>query len=162
MHMISRSSMPGFSRRGRTILAALLWYVSAVVLLFEGFGLLRQAMSMQADPLWPLLAQVGAVLIGGIMIRFIVSKACRKLLATLEALPQRRWWQCCRPGFLLLLCSVLVLGRYLSIAVQGHYPGLIAMATLDLSLATALLGSSYVFWRRPASPGLLEQEQRSP
>ena len=67
-----------------------------------------------------------------------------------EDFEQPRFWQFYRPGFLLFLCAMIVLGRYLSVSAQGSYAGLLGMSTLDLSLATALLGSSYVFWQTPA------------
>ena len=46
---------------------------------------------------------------------------------------------------------MIMLGRYLSQSAEGHYVGLLAMAILEISLGIALLGSSYVFWKEPAT-----------
>ncbi len=137
------------SARSLKILAAALWYSGGLVLLLKGGSLLWQAMDLRQGLAWPALGVISAVLIGSLKVRFIFSNSCRKNLRRIEALPQPRLWQFYRPGFLLFLCAMIVLGRYLSVSAQGNYVGLLGMATLDLSLATALLGSSYVFWQVP-------------
>lgn len=131
------------------ILAAVLWYSGGLVLLFKGGSLLWQAVALRQGLAWPVLALISALLIGSLKVRFIFSKSCRNNLRRIDQLPRPRWWQFYRPGFLLFLCAMIVLGRYLSLSAQGNYAGLLGMATLDLSLATALLGSSYVFWQAP-------------
>lgn len=135
------------SARSLKILAAVLWVSGGLVLLLKGGSLLWQAVDLRQGLAWPALAVISALLIGSLKVRFIFSNSCRKNLRRIEALPTPRWWQFYRPGFLLFLCAMIVLGRYLSISAQGSYAGLLGMATLDLSLATALLGSSYVFWQ---------------
>jgi hypothetical protein len=50
----------------------------------------------------------------------------------------------------LALAVMIATGATLSRLDHSNYPFLIAVATLDLSLAVALLGSSYVFWKRRA------------
>ena len=50
----------------------------------------------------------------------------------------------------LALAVMIAAGATLSRLAHGHYPLLIAVATLDLSLAVALLGSSTVFWKQKA------------
>jgi len=43
---------------------------------------------------------------------------------------------------------MIITGATLSNLAHGNYPLLIAIAALDLAIAVALLGSSYVFWER--------------
>lgn len=140
------------SPRTLKLLAAVLWYVGGVVLLAKGISLLGQAIALRNDVIWPIVAVVVGFSVGCIKVRYLFSRACRKNLARIEALPRPQLWQFYRPGFLLFLMAMILLGRYLSESAQGHYGGLLAVATLDLSLATALLGSSYIFWQTPALP----------
>ena len=51
---------------------------------------------------------------------------------------------------LLFLAAMIIIGSTLSRMAHGNYPFLIAMVTLDYSLATALFGSSVVFWKQQA------------
>ena len=44
--------------------------------------------------------------------------------------------------------SLVLTGATLSRLAHGNYTALIAVATLNLSLATALLTSGFVFWKR--------------
>ena len=149
------SDLPGsatlfsVSARSLKLAAALLWYVGALVLLTKGFALLTLAMSLQAGWFWPAAALVCALLLGSLKVHYIFKPACRKNLQRIAGLRDARLWQFYRPGFFLFLCAMIVSGRYLSTSVQGSYAGLLAVATLDLSLAIALLGSSYVFWQTP-------------
>ena len=149
------SDLPGsatlfsVTARNLKLLAALLWYVGALVLLTKGSTLLTQAMSLQAGWFWPVAALAAALLFGSLKVHYIFKPACRKNLQRIAGLRYPRLWQFYRPGFFLFLCAMIVLGRYLSTSVQGSYAGLLAVATLDLSLAIALLGSSYVFWQTP-------------
>ena len=46
----------------------------------------------------------------------------------------------------LFLAAMIILGGTLSGLAQGNYAGLVAMAVLDFSLATALLASGRLFW----------------
>ena len=63
------------------------------------------------------------------------------------ALSEPKIWQFYRTGFLLFLAAMIIIGSTLSRMAHGNYPFLIAMVIVDFSLATALFGSSYVFWQ---------------
>lgn len=140
------------SPRSLKILAALLWYSGGLVLLTKGLGLLTAAIGLQAGWAWPAVVLASALLIGSLKVHYIFKPSCRRNLQRIAGLRDPKLWQFYRPGFFLFLCAMIVLGRYLSSSVLGSYAGLLAVATLDLSLATALFGSSTVFWQAPTQP----------
>ncbi len=132
-------------------LAALVWYIGGIVLLIKGSSLLMEAKLLQPDKHWPWTAAIVALLIGGIKAKFLFSKSCRKNLVRIAGLDQPKLWQFFRPVFFLLLLLMILIGAALSNLARGNYPFLLGRATLDLTIAIALLGSSYVFWQRTPS-----------
>jgi hypothetical protein len=138
------------SIRTLNILAALVWYVGGLVLLLKGGSLLLEAASIKPQLLWPWLTMVAGPTIGLVKARFLFSKSCRKNLARIELLKQPKLWQFFRPGFFMALVVMILAGATLSRLAHNNYPFLIGVALLDLSLAMALLGSSYVFWKQKA------------
>ena len=141
-----------FSASTRTlkILAAVLWYSGAIILLTKGTTLLLEADSLQPGRYWTWLTIVLGLSIGGLKVKFIFRRACEKNLARISLLSAPKIWQFYRPGFLLFLAAMIIIGSTLSRMAHGNYPFLITMATLDFSLATALFGSSFVFWKQQA------------
>jgi hypothetical protein len=133
------------------ILAALVWYIGGIVLLIKGSNLLLEAELLQPDKHWPWTAAITALLIGGIKAKFLFSKSCRKNIARIAALDQPKLWQFFRPVFFLFLLLMIMTGAALSYLAHGKYPFLLGIAALDFTIAIALLGSSYVFWKR--TPG---------
>ncbi len=138
-----------FSASTRTlkILAAVLWYSGAVVLLSKGTSLLLEADALQPGRNWTWLTVALGLSIGWLKVIFIFRRACQKNLARISLLGEPKIWQFYRTGFLLFLAAMIIIGSTLSRMAHGNYPFLIAMAILDFSLATALFGSSYVFWQ---------------
>ncbi len=130
------------------LLAALLWYSGAVILAIKGTGLLLAADTLQPGRHWIWLTVVFGLCIGWLKVIFIFRRACQKNLARILLLSEPKIWQFYRPGFLLFLAAMIILGSTLSRMALGNYPALIAMATLDVSLATALFGSSTLFWKQ--------------
>ncbi len=110
-----------------------------------------EAELLKPDQHWPWTAAIVAVLIGGINAKVLFSKNCRKNLARIAALDQPKIWQFFRPVFFMLLFLMILVGATLSNLAHGNYPFLLAIAALDLAIAIALLGSSYVFWQRTPS-----------
>ena len=96
---------------------------------------------------WTWAAPIFAVMFGGIRARFLFSNSCRKNLARIAALDQPKIWQFFSPVFFILLSLMILAGAALSNIAHGNYPFLLGMAALDLTVAVALLGSSYVFWK---------------
>jgi hypothetical protein len=142
--------MPAVSARSLNILAALVWYVGGIVLTLKGGSLLVEAASLRPGLVWLWLSVGAALLAGGLQARLLFMRNCEKNLARIAALEQPKVWQFFKPSFFLFLALMVLLGATMSRLAHGHYPWLIAVATVDLSLAVALLASSYVFWREKA------------
>jgi len=136
------------STRTLKILAAVLWYSGAIVLLTKGTTLLLEADALQPGRNWTWLTVVLGLSIGWLKVKYIFRRACQKNLARISLLSEPKIWQFYRPGFLLFLAAMIIIGSTLSRMAHGNYPFLIAMVILDFSLATALSGSSYVFWQQ--------------
>ena len=138
------------STRRLKILAALVWYVGGIVLLLKGSSLLVEAEALKPEQNWLWLAAVAGLFLGGLKARLLFSASCRKNLDRIAALERPKLWQFFRPGFFVMLTVMILAGATLSRLAHNNYPFLIGVGTLDLSLATALLGSSYVFWKHKA------------
>ncbi|HSR32286.1 MAG TPA: hypothetical protein VLY63_17120 [Anaerolineae bacterium] len=142
--------MVNVSARTLNILAAAVWIIGGFVLLRKGGSLLVEAEVLQPDQVWPWLAAIAALFLGGLKGRSLFSKSCRRNLDRIAALERPKIWQFFRPGFFLALAVMIATGVTLSRLAHGNYPFLLAVGTLDLSLAVALLGSSYIFWKQKA------------
>jgi hypothetical protein len=136
------------STRTLKILAAAVWYIGGIVLLLKGGSLLFEAAELKPHLGWPAAAVVAGLLIGGLKGRFLFSKSCERNLARISRLQQPRIWQFYRPWFFPALLLMILTGATLARLAHGDYAFLMAVAILDLSIATALFASSYVFWKR--------------
>ena len=128
------------------MLAAITWYVGGVVLAAKGASLLIEAHDLRPGQCWVWLSVGVGLLAGAAKARYLFSKSCRKNLARIDRLTQPKIWQFYRPGFFMFLGLMIALGVFLSKMAHGNYTLLLCVAGLDFSIATALLGSSYVFW----------------
>ncbi|MBL3528247.1 MAG: hypothetical protein JMN27_03255 [gamma proteobacterium endosymbiont of Lamellibrachia anaximandri] len=128
-------------------LAALVWYIGVVVLLIKSTGLFLEAARSGADPLWVMLAILCGVVIGWIKAKYLFIKVCNRNLKRIDALKQPMLWQFYRMRFFVFLALMVSLGAYLSKWAQGDPQMLIAVAVVELSIATALFVSSHCFWR---------------
>lgn len=138
------------STRTLNTLAAFVWYVGGITLLIRGSTLIGSAHSIHPHQYWPWVAAVGGPVIGSLRAISVFSRSCRKNLARIAALDQPRVWQFFRPHFFAALIVMIGAGVTLSHVAQHHYPLLIIVATLELSIACGLLVSSYVFWQQKA------------
>jgi hypothetical protein len=138
------------STRTLNILAAFVWYAGGIVLLLKGGSLLVEAHSLKPEQEWLWLAAVVGPFIGGIKAMFLFSKSCQNNLTRIGALDQPRFWQFFRPWFFVALIVMILGGASLSRLAHNNYVFLISVGILDLSIAVALLGSSYVFWKQKA------------
>ncbi len=126
-------------------LSAIVWYTGAAVLLMKGGSIMREAFALKPDKLWPWLSIAVGLIIGGLKAKFLFSQSCRKNLNRIDTLKNPKVWHCFRPWFFVFLAGMIMTGAVLSEAAHNNYPFLIGVATLDFSIAVALLGSSYVF-----------------
>lgn len=138
------------STRTLKLLASLIWYSGFIILFIKSSGLLLDAESIKPNQLWTWLAIFSGLLIGAIKARYLYSRLCIKNLNRINALKQPKLWHFYRLRFFFFLFLMIVLGRFLSQIAHDNYPILIIMAIVELSVATALLGSSYCFWRTPS------------
>ena len=134
------------SYRSLKILTALFWYTGGVVLILKGTGLLFKAAELKPHPVWLWLAAFAGLSIGTLKAIFLFSRSCQKNLARINALTHPKIWQFFKPGFFAFLLLMIVAGATLSQLAQNNYSFLISVAILDFSIATALIGSSYIFW----------------
>ena len=135
------------STRLLRLLASLVWYSGAIVLSFKSSRLLIEAYNISPNLLWIWLAVLGGLMIGAIKARYLFKRLCIKNLKRIDALKNPRLWQFYRTGFFFFLLAMIILGSFISQLAHGNYPMLITMATIEVSLATALLGSSSCFWQ---------------
>jgi hypothetical protein len=138
------------STRTLNILAALVWYVGGIALLLKGGSLLAEAKALRPEQHWPWLAAVAGAFTGSLKAKFLFSKSCQKNLTRIAALNRPKIWQCFRPGFFMVLTVMILAGATLSGRAHNNYTFLVGVAILDLSIAIALLGSGYVFWKQKA------------
>ncbi|UCH85465.1 MAG: hypothetical protein JSW50_07195 [Candidatus Latescibacterota bacterium] len=136
------------TKRTLTILAGITWYVGGIVLLLKGGSLLLEARTLRPDTPLPQLAVLGGLCIGGVKAWLLFRKVCKKNLARIAALTRPRIWDFYRLRFYLFLALMILTGAVLSRWAHGNFSSLIGVAVLDLSIGTALLTSSYVFWKK--------------
>ena len=136
------------SRRTLTTLAAIVWHIGGIVLLLKGVSLIGEADSLRPEQNWQWTFVVAGLLLGLLKARFLFSKFWHKNATRIDTLDEPRLWQFFRPGFFLMLAVMILAGATMSRLAAGHYQSLIGVATLDLSLAMALLGSGLIFWRQ--------------
>ena len=140
--------MLSVSRRTLYFLAAIVWHIGGIVLLLKAASLLQEANALRPDQNWLWIFVPVGLFFGLLKARFLFSRFCHKNLARIDALEQPQLWQFFRPRFFLMLTVMILVGATMSRLAEGHYRSLIGVATLDLSLAIALLGSGLIFWRQ--------------
>ena len=138
------------SKRTLNILAALVWYIGAFVLLVKGTRLLAAAHSLNPVLIWTFSAAIAGMTIGSLKARFIFTNSCRKNLNRIAAIAEPKIWQFYRPQFFLFLGLMIAAGATLSRMAVDNYGMLIGVTILDYSIGVALLASSYVYWQEGA------------
>ena len=136
------------SARTLIYLSAVVWYGGCVVLLFKSWALLTEALFLRPDSAWPWGVVVIGVVLGGLKARYLFSGVCEKNLQRIQSLEQPKFWQFFRKRFFFFLLVMIVLGISLSRGAHHDYVFLLCVAALDLSIGVALMGSSYMFWKR--------------
>ncbi|MCP4716060.1 MAG: hypothetical protein GY868_13165 [Deltaproteobacteria bacterium] len=133
------------------IMAAIIWYCGGVVLTLKGGVMLKEAFVLDPGYGWIVLTALCGVGLGLIKAKFIFSHALTKNLKRIAELGLPVYpWQCYRLGFFIFLAVVITLSKFMTDWAAGHFLYLLLIAALDLSIATALLSTSFLFWRKPA------------
>ncbi|HIJ26588.1 MAG: hypothetical protein HOI61_08650 [Gammaproteobacteria bacterium] len=127
-------------------LAAMTWYLGGTILLLKARSLLSESTLIEPESSAFIWSMVCGLSIGLLKARYLFNKSCRHNLARIQQLQQPRLWQFFRPRFFLFLVLMVLLGTLLSRMAHGNFNLLIGVATLDLSLATALFTSGTLFW----------------
>ncbi|NQV49238.1 MAG: hypothetical protein HQ507_01980 [Candidatus Marinimicrobia bacterium] len=130
------------------LLAALVWYSGVFFLLSKGAELSNDAQELEPEKWGKTLAWMGGILVGIVKTRFIFLRSCRKNLARIDGLKAPKIWEFYRIQFFFFLGLMILTGGFLSRTAQGHHAYLVAVAMLDISIGTALLLSSQLFWKQ--------------
>ena len=123
------------------LLAFITWITGGVVLFFKGYSLFAEAAGLRPGAEVNSLPFFIALPVGGLKARYLFLHAWLKNLARIDALENPRLWQFFRVGFFIFLFSMVTLGAWLSGWAAGNYGKLIVVASMDLTLSVALLGS---------------------
>ncbi len=146
--MLSCKLMYNTSRHTLKLLASLVWYSGAVVLFYKSSRLLLEAHSINPDNFCIWLAVLAGLIIGAIKAKYLFKRLCKKNLKRINALEQPKLWNFYRMRFFFFLLAMIILGSFISRLAHGSYATLLTMAIIEVSLATALLGSSNCFWKK--------------
>ncbi len=106
------------------------------------------AYELEPDGIGRSISWAAGIAVGLIKTRYIFLKSCRKNMARIDALITPRVWEFYRVQFFFALFMMMVLGATLSRLSQGNHTFLVTVAILDISIGTALLVSSKVFWEQ--------------
>ena len=136
------------STRTLKLLASLVWYTGAVVLSFKSARLLLEAQSISPDKFWIWLAVLAGLIIGVIKAKYLFKRLSINNLKRIDALEQPKLWHFYRMRFFFFLFTMIILGSFISRLAHGNYATLLTLAIIEVSLATALLGSSNCFWKK--------------
>ena len=147
-HRMFKATLINSSTRTLKLLASLVWYSGAVVLSFKSSRLLLEAQNINPNQVWIWLAVLGGFMIGVIKAKYLFKRLCIKNLKRIDALEQPKLWHFYRMRFFFFLLAMILLGSFISRLAHGSYATLMTMAIIEISLATALLGSSNCFWKR--------------
>jgi hypothetical protein len=139
--------MLNVSTRCLKIVAGLIWFAGAFVLVVKGGSLLAEAFTLRSERHWPWLAVVTGLALGFLQAKLVFINSCRKNLDRISTLEQPKLWQFFTTRFFVMLLVMILVGATLSRLAHRNYPFLLGVAVLDLSISTALLSSSYVFWK---------------
>jgi len=130
------------------ILAAVVWYIGPIILFSKGAQLATDAHLLEPDSWGRSFSWLTGIIVGIIKTRYIFNKSNRKNLARIDALEKPRIWEFYKIRFFFALAAMVTLGAFLSRVSQGNHTFLVFVATLDISIGTALLLSSKLFWEQ--------------
>ena len=129
------------------VLAYLIWITGGIMLIRKAGELLTEANELNPTSFWIWVSIAIGTLLGGLKAKYLFNKSCKKNITRIDALEDPKFWQFYRPKFFFFLTLMIATGATLSRLAHGSFPFLLSVAALDISIATALLGSSIVFWK---------------
>ena len=150
--MINTAKTQVFKTSHKTLkfLALFVWIIGGVMLIRKASELLAEANELTPASLWIWVAIAVGILLGSLKAKYLFNKSCKKNIARINSLENPKLWQFYRPKFFLFLSLMIATGVTLSRLAHGNSTFLLGVAALDLSIATALLRSSIVFWQEKA------------
>lgn len=129
-------------------LAALVWYMGPVILFLKAAELANNAQEMEPEGWSRSFSWLAGIIVGIIKTRYIFLRSNRKNLARIDSLVDPKLWEFYRTKFFFFLGLMMLFGRILSTVSLGNQTFMVAVAVLDISIGTALLLSSYEFWKQ--------------
>lgn len=135
------------SKKTLVILAAIVWYIGAMILFRSGLELLSLARELRPGSSWQWLFIALGVCLGVVQARTIFTRSCQKNIQRIRDLKDPKIWEFFRPSFFLALAVMITTGVVLDHLSQGIYFFMVAVAGLDFALSISLLGSSLIFWK---------------
>ena len=139
------------------LMAMLTWIIGGVVLFLKGYDLFAQAAGLRPGVELNFLPFIISLPVGGLKARYLFLPGCLRNLARIDVLKDPKLWQFFRMGFFIFLFSMILLGAWLSRWAAGNYGMLLAVASVDLTLSVALLGSLGGFRAQGAGRGAQEE-----
>jgi hypothetical protein len=136
------------SHKTLKILAALVWYTGPVILFSKGAALADGAQDLSPEGWSKTFSWLVGIVVGIIKTRYIFLRANRKNLARINALERPKIWEFYRIQFFFFLGLMILSGNLMSTYSQGYHGFMVFVAALDISIGTALLLSSYEFWKQ--------------
>ena len=130
------------------IVSALIWYVGSISLFLKTITLLKSAFDIHSNIMIILLSVLLGLVIGFFKGKYLFIKSCRKNVQRINELKKVRFWLFFKPSFMIALAIMIATGATLSRLAEGNYTALLGVAILDLTIGTALLYSSFVYWEK--------------
>ncbi len=142
------------TRKHIFLCAVIIWYTGGIILALKGAAMIRSAFDLAPDVSIAALTACTGIGVGLIKARYIFAHALRKNMVRITKLTEPlHVWQCYRPGFFVFLAIVITLSKFITDWAAGSVLYLSLVAILDLSISTALLASSVLFWKKSPPPG---------
>lgn len=129
-------------------LAGLVWFVGVIVLLFKSSGIFIETVNIGAPFALTVTAVMSGLAIGAIKAKYLFIRLCRQNIKRIYALNSPKIWQFYRPRFFIFLFLMIAFGKYAYHISDTNCYLLLLLATLELSISTALLISIKCFWNK--------------
>lgn len=130
-------------------LAATVWFAGVVILLFKSIGMIVDALSLGATPVLAFSAIIAGIVAGTAKARWIFIRTCQKNIKRIFTLTSPKIWQFYRARFFCFLLLMILFGHFAHDLSENSVWRLLLLASLELSISTALLISSGCFRKLP-------------